>query len=185
MKKTLFSAAAALSVFATAAYAEENFDYLPYAGIDYVYSNGTADGMRPNYNSGSINIGTDYNRFFGTELFYQYSDSSSKGHNFDRIKTSFQAAGLDMYGYLPLGCDRDFALLGTAGIGMYDFKKSYADPSVSGGHDHGYGYRAGLGLTYALDTNWSVRAVARYVGLDQIEDYDHMMEYSAGIRYTF
>ncbi len=186
MKKFLpLLAATALSLTAFSASAEENFDYLPYVGLDYAYTNGIAHNLRPNYNSLSLNVGTDYNRFFGTELFYQYSDDSKKGNYLNKIKSSFQAGGLDIYGYLPLTCNREFALLGTAGIGLYDFKSSYNNPAVKGGHDHGYGYRAGLGVIYSLDNNWSVRAVARYVSLDQINDYDHLMEYSAGIRYNF
>lgn len=186
MNKTLLILTAAAVVAAVpVVQAEEAYDYKPYIGFDYAYTNGVTKHMRPNYNSGSVNVGTDYNRFFSTEVFYQYSDKSSKGHNSDRVKTSFQAAGLDLYGYLPLTCYRDLALIGTAGIGMYDFKTSLGNPALKGGHDHGYGYRAGAGILYTVDDHWSVRAVARYVGLDQIEDYDHMMEYSAGIRYNF
>ncbi len=189
MKKTLLFLMTAVSAAAMAAQASasENFEFNPYVGVDYSYSNEVAKHLRPNYNSGSINVGTDYNRFFGTELFYQYSDESKKGHNHasDRRKMSFQAGGLDLMGYLPLTCGRDLALIGTAGIGLYNFRTKYQDPNIKGGHDHGIGYRVGGGATYSIDNNWSVRALVRYVGLDQIKDADHMMEYSAGVRYTF
>lgn len=188
MKKFFFVLTTAVSALGLcrAAGAEENYSYTPYAGLDYVYSNANAAGMHPNYNSGAVNFGTKYNRYFGTELFYQYSDSATKNNaNHDRLKTSFQAGGLDLYGYLPLGCTQRFNLLATAGAGMYRFRKSYASPALKGGHDSGYGYRLGAGMMYDLDNNWSVRAVARHVNLDGVEDFDHMMEYAAGIRYTF
>ena len=51
--------------------------------------------------------------------------------------------------------------------------------------DQGYGYRAGAGIFYSLSKNVALRGVARYVKLDKIKDIDHMMEYSAGLRYTF
>ncbi len=187
MKKSLMLAAAALALMtAGQAHADEDFKYTPYVGIDYTYSNAYADSMKPNYNSGSVNVGTMYNQFFGTELFYQYSDSATKGKHFDdRTKTSFQAGGLDLFGYLPLGCERRFHLLGTAGVGMYRFRKSYESPAIKGGHDSGYGYRLGAGMMYDLNDKWSVRALARHVNLDKVEGFDHMMEYSAGIRYSF
>ena len=180
---SLMIAVSALAISANANAAE--YDFKPYVGLDYNYTDADADHQSPKYNSLSVNVGTEYNQYFGTELFYQYSDDSKKGNYLNKIKSSFQAGGLDVYGYLPLTCNREFALLGTAGIGLYDFKSSYNNPAVKGGHDHGYGYRAGLGVIYSLDNNWSVRAVARYVSLDQINDYDHLMEYSAGIRYNF
>ena len=84
MKKSLMLAAAALALMtAGQAHADEDFKYTPYVGIDYTYSNAYADSMKPNYNSGSVNVGTMYNQFFGTELFYQYSDSATKGKHFD------------------------------------------------------------------------------------------------------
>ncbi len=175
----------AISVFAlsSTARAEDLNEYIPYVGVDYTYTDGVAKFERPHFNSGSVNVGTYYNRYFGTELFYQYSDDYKDGHGADRFKTSFQAYGLDLMGYLPLWCDNVISLVGTVGIGEYTFHHEFSNAKDR--RDHGYGYRAGIGLLYNFTENWGVRAMVRYVGLDQIEDFDHMMEYSAGIRYTF
>ena len=160
--------------------------YVPYIGMDYAYAEANAKNVRPNLNAFSFNIGSDYNRFFSTEVFYQFSDVSKKKLSTqESLKSSFQAGGLDVYGYLPLLCDRDLALIGTAGVGLYDFRNKYSNPYVKDGHDQGYGYRLGAGMFYSLNKDWAVRAVARYVKLDQIKDFDHMWEYSAGLRYTF
>ncbi len=187
MKRYLFASFAAcglLCAFSSSVQAKNV--YVPYLGIDYNYSTANLKYLRPNLSSASFVIGSDYNRFFSTEVFYQYSDKDGKNYsNGSSVQTSFQAGGLDMYGYLPLLCGRDLALLGTAGVGIYDFKKSYSNPFIKSGHDQGYGYRAGAGIFYSINEDVALRAVARYIKLDQIRDIDHMVEYSAGIRYTF
>ena len=186
MKKSFWLWGAAVTVLSINTATAEDFEYRPFIGAEYSYVNGVADGMRPNYNAGSIVVGTDYNRYFSTEVFYLHSDRDSKNNrNLGETKTSFQAGGLDITGYLPLLCDRDLALLGTAGIGMYRFRTKYHNPALKGGFDSGYGYRIGAGIHYGIDNNWSLRAVARYVGLDKIKNYDHMTEYTLGIRYAF
>ena len=116
-------------------------------------------------------------------MFYQISDSHKTRSGLEKSKSSFQAYGLDLYGYLPLGCGETFSLLGTAGVGEYTFVKDASFAKKQ--RDHGIGWRAGVGALVNVDQNWSLRMIARYVNLNQIEDFDHMMEYSAGVRYTF
>ena len=116
MKKIIAAALVSGSVLASSAQAAQDGAYLPYVGMDYTYSDANARFERPHYNSGSVNVGTMYNRFFGTEVFYQLSDSHKIRHETDKSKTSFQAYGLDLYGYLPFGCYGTFTLLGTANI---------------------------------------------------------------------
>ena len=190
MKKTIGALMVAVSAVAFSANANAT-EYNPYVGLDYSYIDGVAKEYRPHYNAGKVNVGVDYNKYFGTEIFYQLSDSdknNSRSYG-DKFKSSFQAYGLDVYGYLPLGCEQTFALLGTAGIADYRF--TYKGNDVRDGHDnrkardHGVGYRLGLGAQYSIDNNLSIRAVARYVGLDKVKDYDHMMEYSVGAKYSF
>ena len=94
-----------------------------------------------------------------------------------------QSYGLDLYGYLPLGCDQTFALLGTAGISNIDIDYKYQDEKRD--TENGLGYRLGAGAQYSFDENLSVRAVARYIFTDKVSDVDHIMEYSAGIKYNF
>ena len=73
--------------------------------------------------------------------------------------------------------------LGTVGVGEYTFRKDFSFAKKQ--RDHGIGWRAGLGAMLNIDQHWGLRLLARYVNLNQVEDFDHMMEYSAGIRYTF
>ena len=99
---SVFSAIVGLCSFS--AQAIEN-DYKPYIGVSYAYSD-THNKQGNSYNnSGIFHFGSVYNKYFGTELFYQYSDK----HKFDGASalksTKLQAYGLDMMGYLPLGCE--------------------------------------------------------------------------------
>lgn len=178
---TKLAAAAVLTAVAAPAQAIEN-EYRPYLGLNYAYVRANAKSLRPDYNSASATLGSVYNRYFGTEVFLQYAGKDKMKHR-DLKNTSFNAYGLDMLAYLPLGCEGGIAPLATAGIGQYTFKHKYAD----GGHndDHGWGYRFGAGLQYNIDANWAVRAIARYIHTDKIDGYDHLAEYTAGIRYTF
>lgn len=75
-----------------------------------------------------------------------------------------------------------FTLLGTVGVGEYTFRKDFSFAKKQ--RDHGIGWRAGLGAMFNIDQHWGLRLLARCVNLNQVEDLT-MMEYSAGIRYTF
>nr|QIM10304.1 hypothetical protein PlAlph_0580 [uncultured Alphaproteobacteria bacterium] len=178
---TKLAALAALTAIATPAEAIENV-YRPYLGINYAHTRANAKKLRPNYNSAVAVLGSVYNRYFGTEVFYQYAGKDDFRHQALK-NTTFNAYGLDMLAYLPLGCKGRIAPLATAGIGQYTFKQKF----TNGGHndDHGWGYRFGAGLQYNIDDNWAVRAIARYIHTDKIHNYDHLTEYTAGLRYTF
>lgn len=183
MKKTISSLMVAVSAiaFATSANALE---YNPYVGFDFSQANTTAEGnIDPAYQNLSINAGTSYNKYFGTEVFVQKSDTYHKKSEGEKFKTSFDAYGLDLMGYLPLGCDQVFSLVGTFGLANYDF--NFKSTGTKNEGDNGLGWRTGLGAQYALDDNWSVRAIARHVNFNKIDGLDHMMEYSLGARYTF
>lgn len=153
-------------------------NYRPYLGLDYAYD---ASSAHPHYNSVRAVLGSVYNPYFGTEVFYQYSDKDEMKPQGIR-NASFNAYGLDMLAYLPLG-DSGVAPLLAAGIGQYTFKSKYADGAHN--NDHGWGYRLGTGLQYDIDSNWAVRAIVRYVKTDKISAYKHLNEYTLGIRYTF
>lgn len=181
LKKILISAPFALC-FSSVAHAED-YAYIPYIGLDYGYINAHAAGTKPTYQAGGINIGTKYNDFFGTELFFQQTGSDSKKIADGKYKSSFRAYGLDIAAYLPLGCEHRLDIFATTGIGEYVFNKKFTGDKHH--NDSGYGYRFGSGLMFNLDENISFRAAVRYVNLDKISGYDHMMEYSAGIRYHF
>ena len=159
MKKTIALLVAASAVaFAANASAKE---YTPYVGVNYNYTE-----MRDDFdfNSYSVTVGTDYNKYFGTELFYQNSNKDHKLIDGDKEKRDFDAYGLDVYGYLPLGCAQKFAPFVTAGIANYDF--DYAD-NAEKVSDNGLGYRLGAGVQYKFDNNIAIRALGRYVWTDK------------------
>ena len=96
--------AAGVCLNAASARAIEN-DYKPYLGVNYAYGEVRAEGAHAYHNSGSFNLGSVYNKYFGTELFYQYSDKHKFDAGSDLKNTAFQAYGLDLMAYLPLGCE--------------------------------------------------------------------------------
>ena len=179
MKKTIGALMVAASAIALAANAEA-MEYNPYAGVEYGYSflNGAEDSN--NFNSGKIFVGSQYNENFGVEAFYQRSTTDKKAGD----KFSYQAYGIDALGYLPLGCEQKVALVGTAGLGYYDF--AYKDMGERTDNEATWGYRLGAGAEYNVNDNIAVRALARYTKLDQRAAYSNdMMEYSIGARYNF
>lgn len=174
MKKTIGALMVAVSAVAMAANAEA-LEYNPYAGIDYTYSDVSHKG--PNFNGGKIFVGTQYNKNFGTEIFFQRTlnkhDAGDKLH--------FSAYGLDAMGYLPLGCEQKFSLIGTAGIARYNL----SDRTPGEGHSHAnsWGYRLGAGAEYNVNEKVAIRGIARYVDLGNYQS--DMWEYSLGAKYNF
>ena len=179
MKKTIGALMVAVSATAFAANASA-YEFTPYVGVDYNYT--TVSSASAQFNSGSINVGTMYNQYFGTEAFYQLSTDDKKGGDY-QSKTHMQAYGLDLMGYLPLGCDQTFSLIGSLGYGQYKITSKDTTTNATE-RDYGYAYRYGLGAMYNIDENISIRAMARYIDVRDI-DVDHMMEYSLGARYNF
>ncbi len=157
-------------------------DYKPYVGISYNYNDFNAKGFDSYNNSASIILGSTYNKYFSTEMFYQYSDEDKHGSSSGIKNSSFYGYGLDMVAYLPLGCEEKVSLLATAGMGIYTVKTEYDAMTT---RDHGKGYRFGGGFSYNIDDNLSLRFITRHVELDKVKNYDHFMEYSLAVRYVF
>ena len=178
MKNTIALMAAA-SAFAFAANAGA-MEFTPYVAADYTY---TDVQNVTEVHGGKVSVGTDYNKYFGTEVFYQHTGSdrvhSSDGTN----EYSLQSYGLDINGYLPLGCDQTFALVGTAGIANIDVK--YKEPGESRKTENGLGYRLGAGFEYDLTSNVAVRAMYRYTFADKLGGLDNMNKYSLSVKYSF
>ena len=161
-------------------------EFKPYVGAQYNLTHVNVKDAFANIDmhSYSVVVGTDYNKFFGTELFYQ---NSNKWHKVDsatgvKQKIDFDAYGLDGYAYLPLGCDRVFSLFATAGIANYDFDLAN---NAAKGSDNGLGYRLGAGAQYNITNNIAVRALGRYIWADKLDEMDHMAEFSMGLKYSF
>ena len=168
---------AAVSVFALANSANA-LEFKPYVGAQYNYTTVEADEVEPKMHSGSVIVGTEYNKFFSTEVFYQLSDEDDD----NGVSADFEAYGLDAYASLPLGCDRVWSVFATAGIANYDFDvKQAGDKS----EENGLGYRLGAGVQYNVTNNIAVRALGRYIIADKIDNVDDMTEFSLGVKYTF
>ncbi len=152
-------------------------EFRPYVGMQYNYTTVDAE-VEPKFNSGSVIIGTEYNRFFGTEVFYQLSDEDEDGG----VESDFETYGLDAYAYLPLGCDRVWSAFATAGIANYDLDIKKDDGKDE---DNGLGYRLGAGVQYSITNDIAVRALGRYVWMDKLEGVDSFTEFSLGVKYAF
>lgn len=178
MKNTIALMAAA-SAFAFAANASA-MEFTPYVAADYTYTD--AQNLAE-VHGGKVSVGTDYNKYFGTEVFYQRTGSDRVHTGGETYEYSLQSYGLDVNGYLPLGCDQTFALVGTAGIANIDVK--HKEPGDSRKTENGVGYRLGAGFEYDLTSNVAVRAMYRYTFTDKLAGLDHMNEYSLGVKYSF
>lgn len=194
MKKTLLLAGVAC-LFSYSANAMDYNDVKPYIGLDYVYSHADYKGeasrleksnyIKDNFSSGVVNAGIKMGPYTSLEAFYQQSGTRKGDRVFidglgHKAKTKFNAYGLDLYGYMPVGCS-GFNLLGTVGLANYDLE-------VKGAGDKDtwtrVGYRAGVGAQYDFNENWAARVVGRYsyIGTKAV---DNLEEVTAGIRYTF
>lgn len=190
MKKALLLASAALLISTTAKAEMNNFykDIKPYVGIDYAYDNldlkGKAKHAKENFNSAIINAGMEISEYADIEAFYQFGGSRKAHLKEDQgggtKKFKFNAYGLDLYGYLPMGCEGKFKLLATAGAAIYDTELKH-DDKISKSK---VGYRVGGGAMYNLTDNMAARVVGRY-GYIGSRDLNHVAEVTAGLRYSF
>ncbi len=184
--KKIFSAGLYLScsLWALNVSASENFNYIPYIGIDYGFTNIKTSQHKNNHHLANINIGTKYNNHFGTEMFFEQSASDTKKINTEsKIKSSYRSYGLDIATYLPIGCYHEFDLFTTIGIAEYVFNKKYNNEKHH--NQNGWGYRFGGGFIYNFNEKISLRATARYVELNDITYINHLYEYTLGLRYHF
>lgn len=175
---------AAVSVFALANSADA-LEFRPYVGAQYnaTHVNVKESNTNVDMHSYSVFVGTEYNKYFGTEVFYQNSNKWHKVIDGEKNKADFEAYGLDAYGYLPLGCDQVIAPFITAGIANYDVDSQVAGDAKE--KDNGLGYRLGGGIQYHITDNVAVRALGRYVWADKLDGIDHFSEFSLGMKYVF
>ena len=163
-------------------------DMTPYIGADYAYTNldlkGPAKHAKENFNSAKVNAGVDIGKHMGLEAFYQFGGSRKAHLREDQgggtKKFKFNAYGLDLYGYMPLGCAQKFSLIGTAGVAVYDTELKY-DTKESKSR---VGYRVGGGALYKVTDRMAARVVGRY-GYVGGKELNHVAEVTAGVRYSF
>ncbi len=164
-------------------YATDNFEYIPYVGLDYGYVDAKTSYADQDYNLVNINVGTKYNTNFGTEVFFTQSSSDVAKIDNDKFKTSYRAYGIDLAAYLPIGCYQTFDLFGTVGAGEYVFETKLNNNKHR--KESAFGYRLGGGIMYNIGENISLRGVIRYVKLNDISKVNHLYEYNVGLRYHF
>ena len=155
----------------------------PYVGLDYVYSMIDADeidgigGVEEDLNAYSINAGVRMHKNFGVEAFFQQTEEGEKD--------KYHAYGVDMIGYMPLGCDEKIELLGSLGLGYYDAEVKGEALGVREKYtDDGWGWRLGAGAQYNFTENMAGRVMVRYADVD-IDGIDNIVDLTAGIRYSF
>lgn len=194
MKKTLLLAGVAC-LFAVNANAQLNNDHnmtwygrevAPYIGVDYAYDRAgykkLPGDMKKNYNSVMVNLGVRTMKYTGLEAFFQQSGNvKSLKNSGNGVKTRFYAFGMDMYGYLPIGCD-GFNLLGSLGLANYNVKAKY---QLGGSEDKNrMGYRIGAGMQYDFTNHIAARVMGRYNYLNAKHLKD-LKEVTVGMRYSF
>ncbi len=188
MNKALLLAGAACILFSTQAKAQQMFGHEiePYVGADYIFSaadfKGEANQLKEDYNSGSINVGTRLGKYAGLEAYYQMSGERKTTIEDNKVKSKFHSYGLDLYGYMPLGCTDKVDLLASIGLGNYNLEAKNL-PSGKYDKDH-MGYRFGVGAQYNFTDHVSARVMGRYTYIDTAA-LDNLMEVTAGLRYTF
>lgn len=183
MKKiTFFLTLGALATINFSARAD-SYQYAPYIGLDYIYNQTTGRGFSPRYHAAGLHVGSTYSPYFATELFVNQSGTDSQHRHGQKIKSSYRAYGLDLIAALPLGCEKRFSLLATAGAGEYVFKHKVLPQKHH--NEHGYGYRFGGGAQYAWTSHWQTRFLTRYVNFDHVSGYDHNVEYQLSLEYHF
>lgn len=155
--------------------------YTPYIGVDGLYNKASVLSHHTEYGGINFNIGTFYNDYFGTEIFYQTVFPRHQNLNNNSYKTSYHSYGLDLYLYFPVV--QNLKLAGSVGVASYSFNEK--NTGFSSTSDEGYGYRFGAGLLYNLTNQISIRTMARFVNFDHISHIDHLAEYTLGLRYHF
>ena len=188
MKKTLLLA----GVAALVSFNANAMEMKPYVGLDYVYSmfdfeDGDMDKVvEDDLNAFAITAGAKMHKNFGLEAFYQQSKEESKKTLGLKVKDKYKAYGVDAIGYLPLECEQKIELLGSLGVGYYDFDAKY---KILGNEmlklsDSGWGYRIGAGAQYNINEHLAARVMARYADID-VDGVDNIVDLTAGVRYTF
>ena len=133
------------------------------------------------YNSGTLNLGLTFDKYFGIEGFYQ--NSTEKEGAYSSLKTNFNVYGADLLFYIPINDKIDF--IATTGIGRYEVeaKIKYYNLTISE-TESDTGIRTDMGLQYNINDHWSFRAIGRYIHLN-MESVENIKELSLGIRYYF
>lgn len=207
MKKLLL-----LSAFMPSMAFANDFTFQPYVGADFLHSvysyNDNYDAgsglfldgdiiLEDSLNGLNVHIGNRFHQNFGAELGYFRTQEESKDIATGTVvgpgtvaaadfTTDVQVSGftVDALGYLPIGQQYPFELVGTAGVSYNTME--ITDSSGSADVDESeLGFRAGGGAQVNITPQINARALARY----QTADFDDIAEnawtYSVGLNYGF
>lgn len=150
-----------------------------------------------------IFAGLQFNQYVGLEAFYHIGNTKEKtisetitDYTSMKLKdtANFNAYGLDLMGYIPVGKAVDIVL--GLGYGWYDFKGkvdlNIYNSSVEEnyeikfkGKDKSEAVRFTLGTQFLLNDNWAVRLLGRYADFSSDDAIKNIMEVSLGLRYMF
>lgn len=212
--KTFMAALAALA-FVSEAEAAELSNLKPYVGIDlmrtvydyndnYDIGGGLAlDGdaiLEDALDGLNIHVGVRPHQFFGLELGYfrtreeGKSIASGAAVGPGTVATAdfstdvkVQGLTLDGLGYLPLGAQERFELIGTAGVSWSKAEVTATVPGAGSGDvdESEFGFRVGGGAQFNINENFNVRGIARYQTADFEDVADNAWTYTLGVNYSF
>ena len=184
MKKSLLLTGAIACFTAFNANAMNLMNMRPYVGAEYVYSyakqGSFAQNAKDNYHSGKFDVGIEWMKNIDTEFSYQMSGELKSDNPLgDKMKSSFQAYALDVYGKYPIMCS-PFSAVGTLGGAIYNTE--YKD--LPNKDTTKVGYRVGAGMQYDFNDHVAARVIGRYsyIGTSYL---NNLMEVNAGLLYKF
>lgn len=153
----------------------------------------------------SLIAGVKFNQHFGLEAFYQksgketkniYEDEGEDWSEKQKTELSYAAYGIDAIGYMPV--TQEVELLASLGFAQYDFKtkfidnyseiedgEKYSENEVDNKDFDSLGIRIGIGAQYNINEHFALRAMARYIKMDDDEYIKSLTELSLGLRYMF
>ncbi len=184
MKKSLLLTSAIVCMASVNANAMDMMSMRPYIGAEYVYSyakqGSYAQDAKDHYNSGKFDLGIEWMKNIDTEFSYQMSGELKSNDTLgNKIKSSFEAYALDLYGKYPIMCS-PLSAVGTLGGAIYhtEYKGLPSKRSTR------MGYRAGAGMQYDFNDHFAARVIGRYsyIGSNYL---NNLMEVNAGLLYRF
>lgn len=198
MKKIIFLTSL---IMMTGAASAKNIDINPYIGANISYSGVKFSSDGP-YATGlkefdddfaefSLNFGLKFDKYFGAEIFALGSSPSEVeyiyGSTKEEAEISYAGYGLNIMGYIPV--DKQFDLIGMAGIGNYEIDLEYKETDIYGTNTYDLseddmGYTFGIGGAVNFNETFSLLAMYQYTIIDN-EIIDNISKFTLGIRITF
>ena len=193
----------------------QEINFKPYVGFDlqrsiYDYNDNYDIGgglalngntiLEDSLNGLNIHVGNRFHKNFGAEL--GYFRTKEEGKNIVNGATvgpatvatadfstdvKVQGFTLDGLGYLPLGEDEKFELIGTAGLSWSKAEVTATVPGVGSGDvdESEIGFRIGGGAQVNFTDNINMRGLVRYQTADFESVADNAWMYSLGLNYSF